>query len=178
MQRRNREQQSGVSDPFAVMERRAFGDFDDMFQGFFGNRGFGGSMFGGSIFGGGSLMERRGRRDPFGDFGDFGSLMSGFDDIRMPGDGQVSRLGAGGPGHCVSQTYVYSSKMGADGKLKVEKYYNSSVQGVDREGKRVGQSEEMYNNTETGIKKIAQQRTLGDKARKVVKTKVKDGRFI
>lgn len=130
-------------------------------------------MFG-DFFGGGIFDNRRGRRDPFGDFG---SLLSGFDDIRMPGQGELTRFGGAGkgPGHCVSQTYVYSSKMGADGKPKVEKYYNSSVQGVDKEGKRVGHTEEMYKNSETGIKKIAEQRTLGDQARKIVKSKIKDG---
>lgn len=140
-------------------DRRMFDMFDDIFDG---------SMS--------RLGHRTGqRRDPFEGF------MSRFDDVRMPGDGGIggsslmNRFGGGGAGQCVSQTFVYSQTIGQDGKPKVEKYFNSNVEGVDKQGRRVGQMEEMYNNTGTGVKKIAEQRTLGDKARKIVRSKQGQG---
>lgn len=168
MQASRRIVKSKGQDNFGVVQRRMFDDgFDDMFSNFFG----GSSLFGRNRDGGrfGDLMMR----DPFSD------ILSGFDDIRMPGTGSsgnsLMNFG-GGNGQCVSQTFVYSQTMGKDGKPKVEKYFNSNIQGTDKNGRRVGQMEEMYKNTETGIKKMAEQRILGDKGRKIVKTKHGEGK--
>lgn len=151
-------------DPFANMERRLLGGrMDDLFSDFFG----------------GSLIERMGRgrsgfmSDPFGD------MMSHFDEIGMPETGirgsGISRIG-GGNGQCISQTFVYNQSIGPDGKPKVEKYFNSNVEGIDKQGRRIGQREEMYKNSATGVKKMSEQRMLGDKARKIVRSKHGQGK--
>jgi hypothetical protein len=128
------------------LHRNVFGDFDQMFSGFFGGSG------------GGVLS----RKSPFDDF------LRGFDDFNLP---SATGGGSAGGNH-ISQTYVFSQKLGKDGKPHVEKYFNTNVSGLTKEGKRIGHTEEMYKNSETGVKKHSKQHVLGDQGTKVVKSKL------
>jgi len=154
-------------DPFGgmlAMRNDIFGDMDKMFGGFIGGgRGM-------------DLMR------PFND------ILSRFDQIRMDdepdfmlnkfkGGKGMERLDNGqNGGHFISQTFVYSSKPGQDGKPKVEKYSNTNVQGLTSDGKKISQIDEMYKNSETGVKKLSQQRNLDGHGRKFVKSKVGGGK--
>lgn len=174
MNRKN--QSSQVSKPTATASRHQ-GEVATMRSDLFNDDFFGmngmlerhmGQMgnFGGMMdqFFGGRQMNMR---DPFSD------ILSGFDEMRMPSfEGPHMMKGKDGQGgHFVSQTFVYSQKMGADGKPKVEKYMNSNVGGITKEGRRVAEMEEMYKNTETGTKKVAHQKTLDGKGYKQVRTR-------
>lgn len=110
------------------------------------------------------------RSDPFA------NILSRFDDFGTD-FGKVGSNGAASrpAGNFVSQTYVYSQKMGPDGKPQVEKYFKSDVGGRNAEGKLIKQAEEMYKNTGTGVKKIAHERVLDGKGHKAVKTKLGSG---
>lgn len=99
-------------------------------------------------------------------FRGFDDVMSMFDSL----DDQVIEKGRYG-GQGVSQMYVSSSRMGPDGKLYTENYFNNNIQGITEDGHKIGQIEEMYGNSQTGLKKIAQTKTLDDHAAKIVQTK-------
>ncbi len=126
--------------------------------------------FGNSGFGSGTIMTRMGtgRSRELNPFQGFEAILAGFDGF----DEEMLSMG-GESGF--SQTFVSSTRMGADGRMHTENYFNNNIRGMTEDGQRVGQMEEMYGNTETGEKKIAQQRTLNDRGAKIVKTKMGNG---
>lgn len=146
--------------------------FDNMTKNFFGGAGGRGM---GSVFG-----------DFEGDnFGRFGSMFDGIEkDINrmMIGAGDSGQQGlqtANGRtngGHFVSQTYAFSKSMGKDGKPVTKKYFSNKVNGVDQQGKRLGEMQELYHDTGKGKKVIAQERTLNNNGRRVVKRKIRNGK--
>ena len=103
---------------------------------------------------------------------------TGFDDIL----GRFDRIepsdfeGELPKGNSVSQTFVSSQKMGPDGKMHKEDYFKTNVSGVTSNGQRIGQVEEMYNNSGNGVNKMAQQKILNNQAYKAVKSKMGDGK--
>lgn len=158
----------GVDDLFGGMMERM-----DRMMGGFG--GFG-SVFDDFGFGFPSKKSRRGAnprdspRDPFA------NILSRFHEFGTDFNKMQSSTGSGKPsGNFVSQTFVYSQKVGLDGKPHVEKYFKSDVGGRNSEGKMVKHGEEMYKNTATGVKKMAQERIFDGKGHKAVKTKMGSG---
>lgn len=109
-------------------------------------------------------------------FASFDQILRDFEAVSFPdfgsdiiaNDPQDSGTGS------FSQVFVARQKRGADGKLHTEKYFNTNVNGVTLDGDRIGQKEEMYQNTEQNLKRIAQQRTLNDQGLKVVKSRYGD----
>lgn len=146
--------------------------FDNLTKNFFGGRG--GGM--GSIF---DDFEN----DNFGRFGsifdgiekDFNNMMISAEDPNQ--ENRVQRAaGVNGGGHFVSQTYAFSSAMGKDGKPVTKKYFSNKVNAVDKNGRRLGEMQEMYHDTGKGKKVIAQERTLDRNGRRVVKRKLGNGK--
>lgn len=145
--------------------------FDNMSKNFFGG-GRGGM---GSIF------------DDFENenFGRFGSMFDGIESdinrmmIGADGNGQQALQRANGKtdgGHFVSQTYAFSRSMGQDGKPVTKKYFSNKVNAVDQNGRRLGEMQELYQDTGRGKKVVAQERTLNNNGRRVVKKKIGNGK--
>ncbi len=61
--------------------------------------------------------------------------------------------GSGKEGSYVCQTFVSSSKMGPDGKIKQESYFENSA-GQNKNGQTISQKQQAYKNNE-GVKRIA-----------------------
>ena len=72
-------------------------------------------------------------------------------------------------GSYVCQTFVSSSSMGQDGKVKQESYFENSA-GNNKNGNTISQKQQGYRNND-GIKRIAEERMLNDQGRKVIKEK-------
>lgn len=153
----------------------------------FGGMGMNGGM---EMNGGMGMIGRR----PFGgNFGGFG-IMDDFDDMmgmmgmmggmRAMGGGMssgqmmmsaggmgggqmmMSSFGGGmGGGSFTSQTMCFSSSMGADGKMKTEKFASSSV-GDARRG--IAETQHAYSNS-VGVDKMSMERLHGERGKKVVK---------
>ena len=163
-----------LHDPF-------FADLDRFHSGFFDRPD---ALFGGMLarfFGGPSQppadgLARTGPREEglfrASPFRGFEEALRGFEDL------DPAELGAAAPrGNFISQTFVSAQKIGPDGRVHREDYFKNNINGLSESGKRIGQSEEMYKNTGTGVKKMAQQRVLDDRGYKVVKSKVGEGRL-
>ena len=67
------------------------------------------------------------------------------------------------------QTFVSSSSVGADGKVKQESFFENSA-GQNKNGQTISQKQQAYKNND-GIKRIAEERMLNDQGRKVIKEK-------
>lgn len=68
------------------------------------------------------------------------------------------------------QTYVSSSKMGPDGKIHREDYFENNM-GQNKGGNTISQKQQAYKNNQ-GLNRIAEERMLNDRGRKVIKEKV------
>lgn len=143
----------------------------------FGNGGGPLSAFEGGLFGG---------RDPFAGFGGgamepfgggFGSIMKQFDDMsgnmQKDFEGNHGSNGVGGNavtgmgnGQYACQSFSMCSRMGPDGKMHTERFANSEV-GNRPQGIR--EAQQAYQNSSTGVDKMALERQLGDRGRKVVR---------
>jgi len=102
---------------------------------------------------------------PLKELGDFGDIQ----DVS-----KVKKiLPSEGPGQVFSQTYLRSAKRGDDGKLYEEKYisHNNAMRGED--GNMVAEIKQSYHNDAEDIHKLAQERYINDKGRKVVHLKTK-----
>ena len=77
--------------------------------------------------------------------------------------------GAGNGGSFVSQTFVSSSKMGSDGKMKHETFVENTA-GHNDKGHTISQTHQAYKNSD-GIKRIAEERMLNDRGHKLMKEK-------
>ena len=103
-------------------------------------------------------------------FRGFEAALRGFEDL------DPAELGGPAPqGSYFSQTFVSAQRLGPDGRVQREDYFKNDINGVAESGERIGQSEEMYRNTGTGVKKLAQQRVLGEQGYKRVKSRVGEG---
>mmetsp|Transcript_107847 Transcript_107847/g.168477 ORF Transcript_107847/g.168477 Transcript_107847/m.168477 type:complete len:269 (-) Transcript_107847:76-882(-) len=135
---------------------------------------------GGGLFGGRDPFAEFGSLDPFrgggvggGGFGGIGSMMQRFDDMTrdmmsgggLGGPGAMRGMG-GGNGQYACQSFVMSSHMGPDGKMHTEKFSSSDIGNHE---KKIRESQQMYSNSSTGKDKMALERQLGDRARKMVK---------
>ena len=99
---------------------------------------------------------------------DIASVLRGFDHMEL--DENPVR------GNFHSQVFISSSHVGSDGRVHSENYFNNRVQGMTPEGNLVGQSDEMYKNTGTGEKRMAQERRLNNQASKIVKSRNANGK--
>ena len=73
----------------------------------------------------------------------------------------------GKEGSYVCQTYVSSSKMGSDGKMHREDYFENNV-GQHKSGNTISQKHQAYKNNQ-GVNRIAEERMLNDQGRKIVR---------
>ena len=61
-----------------------------------------------------------------------------------------------------------STKMGRDGRPVKETYQVNSQGAVGPNGKRITERRQMYDNSESGLQKMAHERMLGNQGRKIV----------
>eukprot|EP00743_Colponemidia_sp_Colp-15_P007249 GILK01007827.1.p1 GENE.GILK01007827.1~~GILK01007827.1.p1 ORF type:complete len:248 (+),score=33.99 GILK01007827.1:111-746(+) len=76
-----------------------------------------------------------------------------------------------------SQTFIYSSTMGEDGRQHAEQYCQTR-NGAIVNGRKMSEAQQSYSNSRTGIQKLGWERRLDSKARKVVKERNRDGEEI
>eukprot|EP00742_Colponemidia_sp_Colp-10_P003608 GILJ01003840.1.p1 GENE.GILJ01003840.1~~GILJ01003840.1.p1 ORF type:complete len:238 (-),score=28.76 GILJ01003840.1:276-989(-) len=76
-----------------------------------------------------------------------------------------------------SQTFIYSSTVGEDGRQHAEKYCQTR-NGAIVNGRKMSEAQQSYSNSRTGIQKLGWERRLDSKARKVVKERNRDGEEI
>lgn len=122
-------------------------------------RSFGGFGFGGrdDFFGGGMMK-------PFGD---------PFEEMMQFSNAHKNLHGSGKDGAYVCQTFVSSSTMGPDGKMKQESYFENSA-GQNKNGQTISQKQQAYKNND-GVKRMAEERMLNDKGHKIMKEKRGNG---
>ena len=173
-------------DAFQHFHEKSRNMFREMERDFFGGAGFGDDFFGGDFgFGGGML----GKNDGFG--GIFEDMRKMMDSAplqlengnrgnnlvpRKPDDNfGMSSIEGFGPGTAgVAKTFVYSKSMGEDGKPHEEKYYSNRILGQSEKGEKLGELEEMYENSRNREKRMAKERVLNDQGRRVVKRRIGD----
>ena len=80
--------------------------------------------------------------------------------------------GAGGQGHFVQQTYMSSTKLDANGKPVSEKFQSKAQGAIGRDGNKMMEKQQMYDNQMTGQQKASHQKMLNGQGRKVVKEKL------
>lgn len=149
-------------------QRSPFGDFAK-------------APFEGGLFGGRDPFADFGRMDPFGPGllggggggGGLDSIMKQFDDTSqgaMQGGGAGMRGGGGmmgmGNGQYACQSVSMCSRMGPDGKVHTERFANSEV---GNRAHNIREAQQAYSNSSTGTDKMALERQLGDRGRKVVR---------
>jgi hypothetical protein len=117
------------------------------------------------------------KKDPFfsDDFGGFGGMEKAFSKAHtmmsdmMSGHDEMMRGGSGGSGKFMKQTYVSSTKMGADGRPMKESYQTKAKGVYGRSAKpEIVERKQMYQNSHTGLEKAAHERMYHGKGRKVV----------
>ena len=82
-------------------------------------------------------------------------------------DAHRNMRGSGKEGSYVCQSYVSSSTMGPDGKMKQQSYFENSA-GQNKNGQTISQKQQAYKNSD-GVKRMAEERMLNDKGHKIVK---------
>ncbi|CEM38380.1 unnamed protein product [Vitrella brassicaformis CCMP3155] len=113
--------------------------------------------------------ERSGMMGMMGGFPSFDSLMPRFGSVmgRM-GDGIEGMMAhqGGGGGFYSSQVMMMKQSTGQDGQVHTEKYAQSTM-GDHQEGLR--ETQQAYTNSSTGVDKMALERHLRERGRKVIK---------
>ena len=87
---------------------------------------------------------------------------------------QGANTGPSGPGHYSKQTFVSSTKKGPDGRMIKEEYQSKAQSAVGQNGEKVGERQQAYHNTGTGLGKVSHERMLNGQGRKVVKERLSD----
>lgn len=67
----------------------------------------------------------------------------------------------------MTQTFVSSSKVGPDGRMHREDYFENNI-GEHRGGNTISQKHQAYKNNQ-GVNRIAEERMLNDRGRKIVR---------
>lgn len=130
------------------------------------------------MFGGRDPFKEFGAMDLFGG-GGFGggghaNMMRGFDEMAsqmMQGFGSgAGPRGGGGDGQYACQSFAMMSSVGPDGKTHTERYASSDI---GNRGQNIRESQQAYSNSSSGTEKMALERHLGDRARKMVRERVR-----
>jgi hypothetical protein len=74
-----------------------------------------------------------------------------------------------GAGSYIQQSYVSSVKYNKDGQPEKETYKTQMIRQTDKDGKRIQETQQAYQNSQTGIEKASHERLLNDRGHKVVK---------
>ena len=74
-------------------------------------------------------------------------------------------------GTVITKSYVSSVKFDKNGQPHKETFQSQSIKQTDKEGKKIQERQQAYQNTKSGVQKAAHERLLNDKGVKVVKAK-------
>jgi hypothetical protein len=74
-----------------------------------------------------------------------------------------------GQGTCIQRSYVSSVKYNGEGQPETESYKSQSIRQTDKDGRRIQETQQAYQNTASGLEKASHERLLDDKGHKVVK---------
>jgi hypothetical protein len=72
------------------------------------------------------------------------------------------------PGTVIQKSYVSTVKYDQNGQPKKETYQSQSIKQIDKEGKKIQEKQQAYQNNQ-GLQKAAHERRLNDKGHKVIK---------
>jgi hypothetical protein len=72
-------------------------------------------------------------------------------------------------GTVITKSYVSSVKYDQNGQPHKETFQSQSIKQTDKEGKKIQERQQAYQNTKSGVQKAAHERLLNDKGVKVVK---------
>merc|ERR1719324_270363 len=86
------------------------------------------------------------------------------------GGGGAATATAGSSFQC--QTMTFSSRTGADGQVHTEHFSSNTV--GDR-GRGIRETQQAYSNSSTGMEKMSLERQVGERGRKSVKERQRDG---
>ena len=138
---------------------------------FFGDFGFN-SGFGRMGMGMGNMGNRqlRGNDDDGFGFSNFGSF-GGFGNNMMMEFNSMNSGGMGGKGTCISKSYVSSVQYDKDGKPQRQEFSSQAIDQIGKDGTKISEKKSIYKDSEKGVKKASNQRTLNDVGHKIVKTK-------
>ncbi len=75
------------------------------------------------------------------------------------------------PGTFISKSYVSKVKYDDNGQPHTETYQTQSIRQTDKDGKKIQEKQQAYQNSLTGIQKAAHERKLNEKSHKVVKAR-------
>ncbi len=73
------------------------------------------------------------------------------------------------PGSYYQKSYVSTVKYDKDGRPHKESYQSQTIKQTDKDGQKIQESQQAYQNTKTGIQKASHERLLNDKGHKVVR---------
>jgi hypothetical protein len=74
----------------------------------------------------------------------------------------------------IQKSYVSKVNYNENGQPQKETFQSQSIKQIDREGKKIQEKQQAYNNSGTGIQKAAHERRLNDKGHKIVKERNKN----
>jgi len=83
----------------------------------------------------------------------------------------VESFGGSNNGTFISKSYVSKVKYDQNGQPHKETYHTQSISQTDKNGKRIKEKQQAYQNSKTGIQKAAHERMLDDRGHKVVKAR-------
>ena len=75
------------------------------------------------------------------------------------------------PGTVITKSYVSKVNYDQNGQPHKETYQTQSIKQTDREGKKIQEKQQAYQNTKSGVQKAAHERLLNEKGVKVVKAR-------
>ena len=124
-------------------------------------------------------------RDPFDDFrrgiGGFGGRMIGNQHDEFGGFGggigsimnfsSFNTMGGGNQGTVISKSYVSTTNYDKNGNPIKKEYTSQAIDQVNKDGTKISEKQQSYKDSEKGIKKASQQRTLNNVGQKIVKTR-------
>lgn len=134
-----------------------------------------GGLLEGGMFGGRDPFKEFGAMDLFGG-GGHANMMRGFDEMAsqmMQGSGSGAGPrggGGGGDGQYACQSFAMVSRVGPDGKAHTERYASSDI---GNRGQNIRESQQAYSNSGSSTEKMALERHLGDRARKMVRERAR-----
>jgi hypothetical protein len=75
------------------------------------------------------------------------------------------------PGTFISKSYVSKVNYDQNGQPHKETYQTQSIRQTDKDGKKIQEKQQAYQNSKTGMQKAAHERLLNEKGHKIIKAR-------